>query len=136
MNSFYRKSIAFWFILLILAILNAVIREATYKPLLTPFIGMWAHQLSSLTGIVLFFVAIYLFLKRVGTPYTNRELVAVGLMWIVMTLIFETWMNICIRHLSILDTIETYYFWKGETWIFVLLSLVISPLIADKIIHR
>lgn len=79
MNSFYKKSIGFWFILLAIAMANAVVREATYKPLLTPYIGMWAHQISSLIGICLFFAAIYLFLKRIKNSYTKKDLVVVGL---------------------------------------------------------
>jgi hypothetical protein len=63
-TNFYKNSIKFWFVLLILALINATIRETTYKPLLTPYIGIWAHQISSLSGIILFFIAIYFFLKK------------------------------------------------------------------------
>jgi hypothetical protein len=126
------KTTFFWFVLLILAIINALIRETTYKPLLNPYLGIWAHQLSSVTGIVLFYIAINFFLKRNQNKYSRKTLVIIGTYWIFLTLIFETGMNLFIRHLTIEQVLETYYFWKGETWIFVLLSLIISPLIAAK----
>lgn len=135
-KKFYKKSILFWFVLLILALINATIRETTYKPLLTPYIGVWAHQISSLTGIILFFIAIYFFLKKIKVSYNKSDLFKVGLLWIVMTILFECFMNICIRHLTFQQVLKTYYFWQGDTWFFVLLSLIISPFIAHKILNR
>ena len=85
-KSFYQYALLFWFVLLALAFVNAAIRETTYKPLLEPYIGYWAHQISSLTEIIFF--------------------------------------------------LQTYYFRNGETWIFVLISLIISPLIIYKRIKK
>jgi hypothetical protein len=136
MVSFYKKSVLFWFVLLIVALLNAVIRETTYKPLLTPYIGIWAHQISSLTGILGFYIAIYYFLKSTKEKYLTRDLIIIGLTWIIMTVVFECFMNGYIRKLSLQQVLKTYYFWKGETWIFVLLSLVVSPLIAQSILRK
>jgi len=132
MNLFYKKSLFFWFVLLLLALINATIREITYKPLLVPHIGIWAHQISSVTGILLFYFGIFQFLKRVNEPYTKNNLIKVGLLWIGMTIVFESIMNLYVRHLSLDEVLKTYYFWTGDTWIFVLLSLLISPLIASR----
>ncbi len=127
-KKFYVQSFLFWFLLLVIAMINAIIRDLTYKPLLEPYIGMWAHQISSLTLIILFFIAIYLFLKYTKEEYTRKDIIIIGLLWIILTLIFESLMNLY-RQLTILQIIETYYFWRGETWIFVLLSLIIIPVI-------
>lgn len=136
MKKFYWHSLLFWFVLLVVAILNAVLRETTYKPILIPVIGTWAHQISSLTGVIAFFIVIYLFLKWVKAAYTQKDLLIVGTTWIGMTILFETWMNVFVRHLSLQQVLETYYFWRGELWLFVLLSFIVSPLVADKIIKR
>lgn len=125
----------FWFVLLVLALFNATLREATYKPLLVPHIGIWAHQISSLTGIGLFVGAIYFFIKHIQTKYTDKHWLMVGIIWIVMTLLFETWMNMGIRKLSFTQVLETYYFWKGETWVFVILSLLILPPIINRVLN-
>lgn len=136
MNKFYLKSFLFWFVLLVTAILNAGIREATYKPLLTPFIGNWAHQISSLTGIFLFFCVIYLFLKNTKEDYNKKSLAVIGVVWFIMTFIFEIFMNIFLRKLSFEQVLQTYYFWQGETWIFVLLSVLVLPMVIGKILKK
>ena len=132
MKKIYSKAFLFWFVLLVIAILNAIIRELTYKPLLEPYIGFWAHQISSITGILLFFIAIFFFVKGFKEKNTNKELIFVGLIWIFLTVLFETLMGLFIRDMNLYQVMQTYFFWKGETWIFVLLSLVISPLIAKN----
>ena len=136
MKKIHIHAVLFWFALLVIALANAIIRETTYKPFLSPYIGMWAHQISSVTGILAFFGAIYIFLKSTKATYTVKDLILIGTMWIVMTLGFETGMNIFLRKLNFREVLATYYFWKGETWIFVLLSLVISPLVADRLLMR
>ena len=136
MKNFYKKSIIFWFILLLVALINATIRETTYKPLLVPHIGFWAHQISSLTGIILFFIAIYFFLKKNQKNYSRNDLFKVGILWIFMTIVFESFMNIFIRRLNFQQILQTYYFWKGDTWFFVLLSLMISPFVVHKILNK
>jgi hypothetical protein len=136
MKNFYIKGILFWFVLLILAILNAVIREATYKPILEPYIGIWAHQISSVFGITIFFIAILIFLKNIKKDYNQNDLIIIGSIWIIMTIIFELFMNVYIRKLSLIEVARTYYFWNGELWVFVLISLLISPLIADRLIRK
>jgi hypothetical protein len=127
MKRFYSKALAFWFLLLIIALVNAVVRETTYKPLLLPYIGMWAHQISSITVIVLFYFAITWFLKKSNYRYTRKDLLRVGMLWITLTIIFETSLSIFVRHLTSDQIIQTYYIWKGETWLLVLFSLIVSP---------
>lgn len=132
MNRFIQKSVLFWFVLLVIAIGNAILRELTYKPLLSPYIGMWAHQISSVIGIILFYFAIRIYLTRVQEDYSKKEVVHIGIIWLFMTLLFETGMNIFIRKLDISEVLRTYYFWEGETWIFVLVSLLVLPTMISK----
>jgi len=136
MRKIYFKAILFWFVLLIIALINATIRELTYKPLLEPYIGIWAHQISSVTGILFFFIAIFFFIRNSKEKFSKKELVFIGLIWIFLTVLFETLMNFFWRKISLIQTLQTYYFWNGETWIFVLISLVISPLIVRRILNK
>lgn len=132
MKQFFIKAFVFWFVLLFVALINATLREATYKPLLVPYIGNWAHQISSLTGIIAFYIAIYWFLKRGKFNISSKDIIIAGSMWVIMTIAFECWMNVFIRKLNFQEVLETYYFWKGESWSFVLLSLIVSPFIAHR----
>lgn len=132
-KKFYIKSFLFWFVLLITALINATARELTYKPLLTPYIGIWAHQISALTGILLFFIVIYIFLTKTKYKYSQKDLLIIGIMWLIMTVLFKCFMNSYIRHLSVEQVLQTYYFWKGDLWAFVLLSLIVIPQIIYKL---
>jgi len=132
----YLHALWFWFVLLFLAIFNAIIREATYKPFLEPYIGNWAHQISSVTGIILFFIAIYLLLKFTKVEYTRHDLLNVGIMWMTMTIIFEFTFGYYVRGSSWNDMIHAYYFWKGELWIFVLISVVVIPQICFRLLKK
>lgn len=128
----FRKAFLFWFVLLVLALVNAVLREVTYKPLLEPSLGNWAHQLSSLTAIILFYFAISWFFRRQKQIYSQKQLILVGTIWTSLTLIFETLMNVYFRQLTLTQVLSTYYFWQGETWFFVLLFIFFSPLLVNK----
>lgn len=81
-------------------------------------------------------MAIYFFLARAGA-YSQKDLFKAGGMWFGMTLAFESAMNIFMRKLTFQEVLETYYFWNGETWIFVLLFLLIAPVVIDRyVLHR
>ena len=136
MRKSYVKAILFWFVLLIIALINATIRELTYKPLLEPYIGIWAHQISSITAIIFFFIAIFFFIRNSKENFSKKQLITMSSIWILLTILFETLMNFFWRKISLIQTLQTYYFWNGETWIFVLISLVISPLIVRRILNK
>lgn len=136
MRKIYFKAILFWFVLLIIALINATIRELTYKPLLEPYIGIWAHQISSITAILFFFIAIFFFIRNSKENFSKKQLITMSSIWILLTILFETLMNFFWRKISLIQTLQTYYFWNGETWIFVLISLVISPLIVRRILNK
>jgi hypothetical protein len=53
-----------------------------------------------------------------------------------MTFIFEVGMNLWVRNLSLAEIMKTYYFWQGEMWIFVLISLLFLPIAANKLLLR
>ncbi len=118
---------SFWFILLILAFINASIRELTYKPFLEPYIGLWAHQISTLTAIFMFYFAIRFFVRRNFQLYSRRQINYVAILWLALTLLFETLMSLFIRHLTFAQILQTYYFWQGQTWILVLMTILFLP---------
>jgi hypothetical protein len=75
-----------WFPIVLLAFANAAIREAVYRR----YVGeLTAHQIVTLTMCIL--VGIYVWaLSRYLKPQSAGQAIGVGLMWLVMTVIFET----------------------------------------------
>lgn len=58
MKKVHKQVVGLWFILVILAIINGVLRNEVYGPKMDE---LTAHQISTVIGIALFFVAIYVF---------------------------------------------------------------------------
>jgi hypothetical protein len=132
---FYLYGILFWVVLVIVAIINGTIRDFTYKPWLEPYIGKWAHQISVLTGFGLMLLATIGFLKILRVDYARRDLLLLGLIWLVMTIIFEFGFG-RLRGKSWQELFEMYYFWRGDLWLFLLIGTVFLPLLAHSIIHK
>ncbi len=130
---FFLYSILFWFALLAVAIVNAVLREKILKPWLEPALGKWAHQLSVFTAFSLMLVITVMYLKLQRAPYRSGDLWIVGIIWCIMTVIFEFAFGRA-RGLSWPELFAMYQFWKGELWIILVLSLIFLPPLAEKIL--
>lgn len=133
--NFYLKAALFWFVLLAIALINAMVRDVTYIPIVEPYIGIWAHQIGAILVSIVIFVAIFLFVRNEKVKHPMSDLVSIGLMWVIFTVIFETFLGIVIQQMSIQEVLSAYYFWNGELWIVVLITMILSPIIADKIVH-
>ncbi|MCP5065804.1 MAG: hypothetical protein GY946_04495, partial [bacterium] len=79
------KYVLAWFPMVAIAIANGVLRQAWYGKHLGE---LQAHQISTLTGVVLFGVYIW-FVVRVWRPVSATQAIAVGLLWLAMTVAFE-----------------------------------------------
>ena len=75
----------FWFGLVIIAIVNGAIRELWYQKSLGE---LAAHQLSTLTSIVLFSLYIWLLNLR-WTLQTSSQAITIGVIWLGLTIAFE-----------------------------------------------
>ncbi|OGS82670.1 MAG: hypothetical protein A2061_09230 [Gallionellales bacterium GWA2_59_43] len=74
-----------WFVLLAVAVINGALRESTYGKHVSELL---AHQLSCVTGIFLFGVVFYLYVRR--WPFASgRQALCVGLFWMALTVAFE-----------------------------------------------
>lgn len=74
-----------WFILMIVAILNGMLRVLTFGRFMPE---IRAHQLSTLTGIV--FIGFSIMKIHQNYPIASgREALKIGFIWLVMTILFE-----------------------------------------------
>jgi hypothetical protein len=81
------------------------------------------------------FAAIFLFLRNEKVKHPMGDLISIGLIWVTFTVIFETFLGVVIQQMSIQEVLRAYYFWNGELWIIVLITMILSPIIADKILY-
>jgi hypothetical protein len=79
------KYVLAWVPMVLIAIGNAAIREASYRR----FMGeLRAHQLSTLIAIILFGVYIWA-LTRVWPIQSSAQALTIGLIWLGLTVVFE-----------------------------------------------
>ncbi len=124
-------SVAAWFLILALAILNGIFREAV----LMPNLGRPASFLVS--GILLSFLILIvavLLARRLNSMSTLRCL-AIGLLWLSLTLIFEFGFGGLIQGKTWAEMMEAYTFRDGNLWPMVLLTTFFAPLVAARL-HR
>ncbi len=116
---------------MLLAIVNGTIRDFGYKP----FVGsLAAHQLSTLTLIILLFAYIYFLEKRFPIS-TQKYAWTIGIIWVVMTEIFEFGLGLR-RGMSWPELLQAYNIFAGQVWIFVPVFILIAPALIRELVRK
>lgn len=117
-----------WFPMLVLAIINGAVREKLYGPRMSE---RSAHQLSCLSGIILF--TLYTAgLNTVVPLESDGQAVRVGVLWLAMTMAFEFFMVCCLQKKPFSAALDDYDITAGRMWPFVLLAVAVLP----WLVHR
>lgn len=103
--------------------INGTIRELTYGK----YLGEYPrHVVGSIAGTVLIGTTIYAI--NYFLPFQDRrQAFIVGLVWAMLTVIFESVMIIFMMKKDIKHVLREYNVAKGRLWPFVLLFVVIFP---------
>jgi hypothetical protein len=121
----------FWLVLMVLAVLNGVLREATFGRTLPE---LRAHQLSTLTGMVILAVAVWL-LSLWRAPGSAREAAMIGLAWLLFTVVFEFTFGRLVAGHSWQRLLQDYDLAAGRVWPVFLLWISLLPW-AVFLLHR
>ncbi len=85
----------FWFGLVVIAIVNGVVRDSRYAKHTSE---LRAHQISSVTGVTLFFVYTWILQYRWPIETSARALI-IGGIWLGLTIAFEfTFGHFVLKH--------------------------------------
>lgn len=112
-----------WLAMLVVSVANGVLREVVYGPLADE---RTAHQVSSLTGIVLLGVVMWYFLRR-RPPPSGAAALGIGLLWMGMTVAFEFLFFHYVGGHSWSSLLADYDLTDGRLWVLVLLWLLLAP---------
>ena len=127
----YLKSLGIWVILAVSAIVVATFRIGVLLP---PFGEQTAHQLGTVIFLVVQFIIIFFFIKKLKIK-DIKTLLRIGLFWIVLTILFE----FCFAHYVIGHPWEKlfadYNLFIGRLWLIVLINNIAAPIISGKIIE-
>lgn len=115
--------IMLWFPMVGLAILNGAIREKGYAPYLSE---RTAHQISCLIGMTLFTIYTYGVERFFPLPSAETALM-VGLIWLVLTLLFEFGMICLLMQRPLRDALAEYNLLAGRLWVLVLAAVLLLP---------
>ncbi len=118
-----------WLILLVAAILNGALREAAYKNHLGE---LRAHQISTLTGIILFAVIVWA-LSRWWPLQSAKQAWSVGFLWLAMTLAFEFLFGHFVMGHPWAKLLHDYNLLAGRVWLLVLIWTTIAPYVFYKL---
>ena len=122
------RAAGIWLGILALASVNGAIRDLVVSPRTGDTI---ARALSSviLSGLVLAVTS--LSIRWIG-PRTPRQAMAVGLLWLALTLVFEFGAGLLSgRSWPVL--LEDYHLLRGRIWVMVLIVTLLAPLWAGRV---
>lgn len=132
MKTIYTQAISMWVLLLVLAIINGMFR-GVYGPSMEELL---AHQVSTTTAIVLFLVVMYVFFSRTSARYTGTDLIAIGALWLILTVIFEFMFGHYVMGNSWSRLLYDYNILEGRVWSLVLLTTLVGPFLIGRYILK
>ena len=125
-HNIYFRAILTWLLFIPIVFMNAAVRELVYKS----FTGeLRAHQVSTITGAVAFFLLAFFLLRHYMYNTPNDKLLSIGLMWVALTIVFEFGLGIFVTGASWSEMLYDYNIGQGRIWIFFLVIILITPFI-------
>jgi hypothetical protein len=118
------RSIAVWFGILLLAVLNGGAREAWLVPRFGDQVG---RVLSTITLCALVFLVTWTTIGWIR-PLSGRDALTVGIFWALLTLAFEFLAGHYLFGKPWAVLLEDYDLRRGRIWIAVLLMVLVAPL--------
>ena len=121
-----------WFVLLVAAMVNGALRDFTYGKHLPELL---AHQLSCLSGIILFGVVFYQFVCR-WPPASARQVLSIGLFWMSLTVAFEFLFFHYVAGHPWPELLANYDVTSGRLWPLILLWVAFGPYVFYRLSNK
>ncbi len=121
------KALAFWFLLLVVAVISGGLREGLLKPRMG---DLRAHQIGTVLVCIVFGALIVAFVR--WTALSESHAVAIGCMWTAMTVAFEIGMVKAWMGKPWPAVFADYDVRRGRVWILVLLTTLAGPWLATQ----
>lgn len=112
-----------WFPMVLIAIANGSLRQFGYGPHLGE---LAAHQISCFTAVLFFSIYTWILSRRWPLSGAGQAL-AVGGIWLVLTVAFEFLFGFYAAGHSLERLLADYNVWAGRLWVFVLASVAFLP---------
>jgi len=123
-------TIVAWFLFMVLAIINAGIRNGVYKPVVG---DLAAHQISSVIFMAVILVLTYAILRFSNLGLSDSEAFFMGTIWLISTIMFEFIAGHYVFGNPWEKLLADYNLFEGRIWSLVLLTILLAPYIANKL---
>src|SRR3569832_2504349 len=112
-----------WIPMLVIAVANGAFRQLTFGKVMSE---PHAHQLSTLIGS--FWIGAFIWLVvHTWPPSSGRQALLVGVVWVLLTVAFETFMGLVLQHRPIQDVLYENNLSAGRVWTLFLIWLGVAP---------
>jgi len=128
MSSLIVKSLAIWFAMIPLAILNGLLREKLLTPLMSAELAI---PMSGLTLSLLILLLTYFVLPLLGHR-SSRNYLAIGLFWAILTLLFEWSFGQYVMGKTRQELLALFNLLQGNLFLMVLLTTFCAPWLTAK----
>jgi hypothetical protein len=126
------RALAIWFLIMLVETLHGIARRLLLEPRIGDF---QARQIAVFTGSILIMATAFLFVRSLKTTVT-KELLLVGIVWVILTLVFEVLIGRYAMNLPWDGIFSDYDLFHGGLMPIGLLEMFLAPLIAAKIRFR
>jgi len=123
------RSVAAWLVILVLAMLNGLLREAVLLPHLSKPVAFVVSGLLLALCILMVAVALARWLKLRST----WRCLCVGALWLCLTLVFEFGFGYFVQGHTWAEMLEAYTFKDGNIWPLVVVVTFFAPLAAMRV---
>lgn len=120
------RGILAWFVIMALMFVNGAVR----KLITAPLVGVGAADIAHVViGCLIILWLACLFCRRERAACPSR-LAILGVVWLLMTLAFETILTIWVRGRPLRELTDAYDITRGELWPVVVATVLFAPLCA------
>lgn len=117
-----------WAAMAVLAVANGVFREVVLIPRIGEYPG---HVVSTAMLVGAILVVSWLFFGWSTVEYSVAELVAIGVLWVLLTIGFEFLVGYA-EGAPPSATLAQYNVFAGQVWILVPIALFVAPLVFGR----
>jgi hypothetical protein len=123
------RAFLIWLVIILAESIHGTLRQMFLAPLVGDFP---ARRIAFFIGMLLIFLIAYLFIRWIDAP-SPGALLAVGLLWMILTASFEFGLGRFVLSYSWERIFEDYDLTRGGLMGFGLLFMLFAPLLADKL---
>jgi hypothetical protein len=123
------RGFTIWLLIIFAEIIHGTLRQLFLAPMVGDFT---ARRIAFFVGLLLIFGITYFFIRWIRAT-SFKALLAVGVMWMILTAIFEFSLGIFVMNLSWERIFEDYDITRGGLMGFGLLFMVFAPYLAAKL---